>query len=200
MKRAVVLILLAVFLLTGCAAETLAPQEPYTQYVGNTPFLVDPVAKTITANGHVFTYRYIDEGNTKGVSVTYPNGAVVTESYEYSSDGIGAIGSTSWSNADATFVINNGADYIDCYMLLSVVPEQTQEKERFAMWPSILLGLVFIAIGAWMFARPHIHWKWTHGWMYKNAEPSDLALGVSGAMGIIGIILGIVLILIGIFA
>ena len=200
MKRAVIIILLAALLLTGCAAEAPVPQELYTQYVGNTPFLVDPVAKTITANGHVFTYRYIDEGNTKGVSVTYPNGAVVTESYEYSSDGIGALGSTGWSNADAEFIINNGADYIDCYMLLSVVPEQVQKEEKLTMWPLIFFGIAFAAAGVWMYACPHVLWHWKYGWWYKNAEPSDTGLGAIMASGIITIIVGIVLILIGIFA
>lgn len=186
MKRAVILILLATLILTGCAAENQVPQEPYTQYVGNTQFLVDPAAMTITAQGHEFTYEYVENG----VSITYPNGAVCTES----DVGIG------WSNADADFTINNGADYIDCYMLLIAVPEQAQNEEKQPAWPLIIAGIAFISLGAWMCARPHTHWRWNRGWKYKNAEPSDMALGVIGAVGIIEIIVGIAMILTGIFA
>ena len=199
MKRAVILLLLAAILLTGCAATEAQPQEPYSQYVGSIRFDVDPAARTITARGYVFTYSYIDNGDTRGVSVTYPNGAVVTKTTTYDSNGIG-MGTTSWDNADPEFLSSVESTYVDCYALLMVVPEQPAKEVKGEFAPLILVGIGFAAIGVWMYARPDVHWYWSHGWMYKDAEPSDAALGAIGAMGIISIILGVIMFLIGIFA
>jgi hypothetical protein len=186
MKRAAILLLLAALLLTGCGAEEAQPQTPYTQFVGNTQFYVDPVAMTITANGHVFAYKYTQDG----CSVTYPNGAVVTQM----GNGV------SWGNADAEFIISNGSNYVDCNVLLMLVPEQVAQEEKGEWIPLIFVGIAIAAMGVWMYACPHVLWKWKYGWRYKNAEPSDTGLAVIMASGIIEIIVGIIMVLIGIFA
>ena len=41
---------------------------------------------------------------------------------------------------------------------------------------------------------PKISWVLAYGWRYKNAEPSDIALGLIRVGGIIVIIISIVLI------
>ena len=54
-----------------------------------------------------------------------------------------------------------------------------------------LIGLLFLAVGLWNAISPYSSWYLSHGWRYKNAEPSDLALGLTRAGGIFAILLGI---------
>lgn len=190
MKRVIVLILLAALLLCGCAAESQQqPQEPFTSIVNNVSYYVNPKTKTITAQGHEYHYTYIDNDDRRGVSITYPNGTVVTDSYSKSS----GMGGVSFSSMDV-------GGYADCYDLLSVVPELEQEEDHTVMWQAILLGVGLIGLGGWEAACPDTHWNWTYGWRYKGAEPTDEALGRIAAAGIFCIIIGIIMIMIGIFA
>lgn len=189
MKRAIVLFLWMALLLGGCASEPQQSQEPYTSVINGVSYYVNPEAQTITAQGHEYYYRYIDHDDRRGVSITYPNGTVVTDSYSTSS----GMGGVSFSSMDM-----NG--YADCYDLLDVVPEQVQEEEKGEMIQLIFLGIPLIGLGWWEAACPDTHWNWMYGWRYRNAEPSDEALGRIMAVGYLEIAFGVILILIGIFA
>lgn len=189
MKRVVTLILLVALLLCGCAAEQPEPQEPYTSVINGVSYYVNPEAQTITVDGYDYYYTYIDNDDRRGVSITYPNGTVVTDSYSPSS----GMGGVSFSSMDVS-------GYADCYDLLDVVPEQVREEEKGEMIQLIFLGIPLIALGWWEAARPDTHWNWMYGWRYKDAEPSDEALGRIMAAGYLEIAFGVILILIGIFA
>lgn len=195
MKRVVLLFILVALLLCGCAAEQ-EPQLPFTCSVNGIAYYVNPEAQTITSQGNEYHYRYIDNDDCHGVSITYPNGAVVTNSYSIGSN----VGGVSWSNADMDFQINQGGTYADCYDLFSVVPEQVKKEEKGEAMYLIFYGLPLIALGWWEAACPYTHWNWMYGWRYKDAEPSDEALGRIKAVGYLGIAFGVILILIGIFA
>lgn len=193
MKRAVMLLLLAIFLLTGCVAREPQPQEPYSQFVGNTEYIVDPNAKTVTVNGHVITYAYTQDG----VEITYPNGAVYrhVNVNEWASTG-------GWINADADFIINNGNDYADCHALMIVVPEKPVEKKTEVDSKTvfgIIGGLCLVGVGAWMCANPESHFYWTKGWWFENAEPSEWAVSVTTVSGWLMIIFGAIMAIVGIF-
>ena len=181
MKRAVILLLLAALLLVGCAGQPNS--KPYREMVDDIEFYVDPEYSRIVANGQLYTYT-VEEGN---VSVKYPNGAVCTEN----NGGIG------WSNANQEMIIGNGAPYIDCDTLLSVVP-RSEYKEKSANVGVIIMGLALCGLGIWEIGCPHSAWYVSRGWWYKDAEPSDMALGWIGATGIIGVVVGIILIIIGV--
>lgn len=55
------------------------------------------------------------------------------------------------------------------------------------------IALIFIAMGILNVIKPRTGWYLSIGWKFKNAEPSDLALGMQVLGGIIAIIIGIVL-------
>lgn len=192
MKRAVILLLLALCFLTGCAAGESQPQEPYSQFVRNTQYIVDPSARTITVNSHVITYAYIDNG----VEITYPNGAVFRRVYVYE-----RAFTESWENADADFISNDGREYADTDVLMMLVPEQPVEKKTEVdsnTVMSVLGGICMIGIGAWMCANPEGHFYWTKGWWFENAEPSEWALGVTTVSGAIMIIGGVIMVIAGV--
>lgn len=194
MKRSIILLFMVALLLCGCATEQ-EPQLPFSCSVNGVEYYVNPETQTITSQGNEYHYRYIDDDDRHGVSITYPNGAIVSESYE--NGGSGGVG---WSNADPEFVMSQGSTYANCYDLLSVVPEQVKKEDRTVMWQLIFFGVALIAIGWWEAACPYTHWDWQYGWRYKDAEPSEEALGRIVAFGIFQIVLGVIMVLIGIFA
>ncbi|MGN0250750.1 MAG: DUF6199 family natural product biosynthesis protein [Oliverpabstia sp.] len=53
-------------------------------------------------------------------------------------------------------------------------------------------------MGAFNTAAPSVAWYLEYGWRYKNAEPSDLALGLNRVGGIIAIIVGILTLVAGV--
>ena len=58
---------------------------------------------------------------------------------------------------------------------------------------SPLLGMLLIALGAFNALAPKAAWYLSHGWRYKNAEPSEAALFFSRAGGVVLIFFGIIL-------
>ncbi len=63
---------------------------------------------------------------------------------------------------------------------------------------NILICFLFIVIGLFSLVSPNESWYLSHGWKYKNAEPSGTALVFIRISGIISIILGFVVLLCGI--
>ncbi|MBQ3534202.1 MAG: hypothetical protein IJA56_03455 [Clostridia bacterium] len=55
------------------------------------------------------------------------------------------------------------------------------------------LGLLLIPLGVLQAVFPQAFWFINHGWRYKDAEPSELALGLGRAGGVIVIIVGFIL-------
>ena len=143
---------------------------------------MDSAAQTIS-DGR-YTYRYSADGQT--ITVTYPNGASYYCTY-HSEGGLGAAG---WNGDYDTNT------YVDGGILVSVIEDAKQKEE--AGGPDvklILIGLLLCGLGIYQWVAPHSVWQGKHGWAYKDAEPSDLAIGVIKAMGIIEIIAGVVVII-----
>lgn len=58
----------------------------------------------------------------------------------------------------------------------------------------LLMGLGAIAAGIYCVVCPYNVWYYSKGWQYKDAEPTDGALGVTIFGGIVMIIGGVILI------
>lgn len=173
MKKLTVFLLaiLAAFLLAACVPES----EPiYEVERGGVIFTVDTVNQTITADGHTYGYQ-ISGGST---TITYPNGATYYWSWS------GNVGSGGWGEG------YDPETYVDGDILLDVLNQGTPQKESGG---NPLLGLLLIALGIWHAASPYTAWYLSHGWRYKNAEPSDLALGMTRVGGFVVIVAGIIL-------
>lgn len=57
---------------------------------------------------------------------------------------------------------------------------------------NIFVGLFAIVIGLINAISPETGWYLSHGWKYKDAEPSDAALTTGRISGIAAIIIGII--------
>lgn len=58
------------------------------------------------------------------------------------------------------------------------------------------MGLLFIGLGIWNAVSPYSSWYFSYGWHYKDAEPSDAALGFTRFGGIVAIIIGVIALLV----
>lgn len=179
--RVLILLLLAAFLLYGCAQ---APSV-YTvdaNYNGvDIEFTVDTEKGTITDGEYVYTYEWDGRGSDHNATITYPNGATYYESMR------GGVGNMGWSN-------NYDPDtYVDGDTLLYVLSANAPEERG----GNPIVGLILIALGAFYAFLPHAAWYLTYGWRFKDAEPSDAALVISRISGVAVAIFGLFFIFAG---
>lgn len=172
MKKLTVFLMavLTAFLLTACVPES---EPTYEVERGGMSFTVDTVNQTITADGYTYGYQ-INGGKT---TITYPNGATYFWTWS------GNVGSGGWSND------YDPNTYVDADILLDVLDQGTPSKDSGG---NPLLGLLLIGLGIWHAASPYTAWYLSHGWRYKNAEPSDMALGMTRLGGFVVIVVGII--------
>ena len=57
---------------------------------------------------------------------------------------------------------------------------------------NILVGLVAIVIGLINVISPETGWYLSHGWRFKDAEPSDASLTLGRIGGVVAIIFGVI--------
>lgn len=62
-----------------------------------------------------------------------------------------------------------------------------------------LLAALLLAVGIFNTAAPQTAWWLEYGWRFKDAEPSDLALGANRILGVVLIFIGGVCLLATIF-
>lgn len=79
--------------------------------------------------------------------------------------------------------------YVSGDVLINVLsykaPDSSTEKNP-------LIIILFFVIGIWNTISPRLAWYLSYGWRYKNAEPSDIALGITRFGGIVAIIIGFI--------
>lgn len=166
---AFVLTFLLLLLLTGCREK---PSPICTITYMDQEYTLDQVKQTITHSGDVYHYQF--SGNE--ITLEYPNQATYSQT-----DYGGSIASGWTENYD-------DARYVPGDVLIGVLHADSPPSRRTG---NPLIGLLFLAVGLWNAISPYSSWYLSHGWRYKNAEPSDLALGLTRAGGIFAILLGI---------
>lgn len=170
LKKAWVLIsVMFVMLFSACATQT-----EYSIIQGAETFVVDKAEGTISCGDAV--YQYEIKGSR--ITITYPNGS----EYWWVQEELSGYGG--WSDDYDAEEYHPGQDLVDA--LASEIPDQKEAR-------NILPSLILVAVGIWSAISPSSSWYVSYGWRYKNAEPSDVALGVLRAGGVLAVIVGIVL-------
>lgn len=191
MKKIIPIILLAALLLTACRWESDAVStDPYTYSNGEKTLYVDPQAGTITCGVH--TYRFEIDGDN--ISIIYPNGCKYIMTVR---DGISYGGYTTGMNS--TFFAENG--YEDGDNLMAAVERFMPNNDGGldsggTSIMGVMCGVLICGIGLWSLLAPQSAWYVSHGWRYKDAEPSDAALAVESIVGIIAIVGGLIMIVV----
>lgn len=184
MKRLYGLILAGFLLLTLSACAQKPHSSTYTVTRDDTVFTVDQQNRTISDGEH--TYQFTVSGNSSGYEfeITYPDGST----YWWSVQRSGGIksGYGGWSD-----------DYAEGRYVAGDVLVDVLEKDPPLRVPdkNIPLILLLLAVGIFNTASPQTAWYLEHGWRYKNAEPSELALVLNRLGGIAVIIVAIIMLI-----
>lgn len=167
-----VLITITMFLLSACGKKAI-----YTVTYGEEEFVVDTVNSEISHKDEVYKYQV----NGNSYRITYPDNST----YWWTQQGNAGYGGWSDDYQEEKYV--SGGDLVDILM---------EKYEAPSGQKNILVIIVLFLIGIWNVVSPYSSWYFSYGWRYKNAEPSDLALGIGRFSGIIVIIIAFLLIFI----
>ena len=176
---AVMLCILLVISLSACASSK---PSVYTVQREGKELTVDRVSQTISDGTH--TYRYSISGDSGGYSIhiTYPDGSGYNWSVQSSGNGaFFGYGGGSKDYRDERYVQGETL----CDLLEDEIPEESNPAQ-------FLVIIVLLAIGIFNTVSPHTAWYLENGWRFKNAEPSDLALGMTRFAGIVFVAVAII--------
>lgn len=175
MKKTLCFLFSLLAILFALSACTNNSEDPYTySLVYNSKEIhltVDPQNGTITDGKDIYHYTISGENN---ITITYPNGA------------------TYWSGGDAAGWSNDydSHNYIRGFTLENALEQQLKSSTpSIGIWaPLLLLGIGLLSV-----LYPELIWQLSHGWAYKNAEPSNFALIGARVSGALMILLGVIL-------
>lgn len=177
MKRLIPLLFILALLLCACGGS-----RQVTHTVNGITYTVDTENGTVTDG--TYTYRYETDGST--TTVTYPDGSY----YWYTEHDSGSV-------STGTFGSSEDYDedrYVSGDTLANVISRAAESKGNPG---NIWAGLLLMALGAFDAIFPHTAWWLSRGWWYRDAEPSDFALGVYRVVGVLGIVAGIIVLITG---
>ncbi len=176
MKKTAMFSLAILLTLSLCACSPAGSSNTYTVTRNGTDYTVDQENGTISDG--LNTYQFTFSGNASGydIKITYPNGSTYSWHTQTSSSGTG-FGSGGWSDDyDADRYVSG--DEL-CDLLLAGAPKapRNSSPEKF------LIVLLLLALGGFNIASPQTAWYLSEGWKFRDAEPSQLALGLTRAGG-----------------
>ncbi len=173
---------MAALLLSGCGASS---QEPYTTVKEGQVFTVDPEKQTISLKGQ--TYGYTLEGDSQSwrTELTYPDGETYWWERQETSNNF-STGHGGWSDGF------DPAGYADPKLLVEILEEQMEALPSPVNWPVVV---ILFAVGLPHIIWPERCWYLRHGWMYRQAEPSDAALSANRVSGVAAIGAALLLVL-----
>ena len=135
---------------------------------------------TITDGTNTYSYRYSTSGSGYSVTFSYPDG----ESYTWTENGSSGTGSASMEFDFAKYPSG---------MELNGVLSRTHPNVQKEKPVAVILVLLFV--GAFNAAWPTGAWYLEVGWKFRDAEPSDAALGWNRASGVLALIVAVILII-----
>ena len=174
-------LVLLLLLLTACGGEKGDPYTNTVEYNGRTyviEYIPNTTRGTITVEGMVCEFGVSGSANQTKFEVTYPDGS----HYSHTSLGYGLARGTS-DNYDPPA-------YAEGDVLWEVLSAETPEEKQNRSGP-IFLGLLVAGLGMIDVIWPRVGWYLSHGWRFKNAEPSELALFFGRLGGIIVVLIGL---------
>lgn len=178
MLKKFLMILVSMCLLAVLCACFREEPGPKTVVHNGKTYTVDQENLTISDGEHVYRYEVKGSGSSVSYRFVYPNGS----SYHWTwSNNVGYGG---WSDDyDETL-------YVDGYTLRDVLDAEMPRESEPKNVPVIFLLLV---VGIFNAAAPQAAWYLSDGWRFKDAEPSDMALGLTRFGGVVAIVIAVVM-------
>ncbi len=173
MKRFLTLcVALCFLLLAACAADTGDPNVYDVEYNGKT-YSLDLIEQTISVDGYTCEFDITHDGR---FLVTYPDGSTYSADADFG-----------WGGHSENF---DPEKYVSGDTLWNVLEQDRPGTKQNSTHAG--LGILLIILGIFEAAFPQASWWLSHGWRYKNAEPSDLVLGLGRTVGVVLILIGII--------
>lgn len=164
---------LCLLFLSACTADKGDPNVYDVEYKGKL-YSVDQINRTIAVDGYTCEFDITYGGR---FVVTYPDGST------YSADSDIGWGGSHSENFDPE-------QYVTGDTLWEVLEQDRPGAKQTSNHAG--LGILLVLFGVLEAAFPQASWWLSHGWRFKNAEPSDLALGLGRTVGVIMILIGII--------
>lgn len=178
MKHLFLFCLTALLILPLCACSG---QAAYTVTRDGKSYEVDKEAQTVSDGEYTYSYTFSGNTGEYELNITYPDGS--TYWWQQSSSGMG------WGGWSDDYFYYSGKPYTDGDTLQEVI----LAKAPRAPGGQGVFGAVLLLAGLFGAVFPYGAWYMGHGWRFRDAEPSDLALLVNRVGGIAAAVLGAVL-------
>lgn len=176
-KIILIVVVIVIFLLSACGtAETV-----YTVVKNDISYVVDKDNQTISDGSHTYRFEFSGNSSSYNVNIVYPDGST----YWFSQSG--SMGHGGWSED------YDEDRYVDGDTLCDVLIEKAPKKINSGKF---IWVLILAAVGVFNIVSPQTAWYLEYGWRYKNAEPSDLALGFNRVTGGIAVVAAVIFIFI----
>lgn len=163
-------------LLSACGTEKV-----YTVDRNGKTYTVDTPNGTISDGTYTYAFTWVGDQ----VTITYPDGS--TYWWEFAKSSGAGVSWGGWSDDYGPGPYADGND------LARLLVEERPDPDRGS---HILAALLLFAVGIFSVSAPETAWMLSHGWRYKDAEPSDMALAANRISGAICVLAGIFLLFI----
>ncbi|MBQ8815940.1 MAG: hypothetical protein IJZ84_01500 [Lachnospiraceae bacterium] len=173
-RQVCILIVMLSLLMSACGATSTV----YTVEKNHVSYEVNIENQTISDGANVYQYDFSGNKSSYDVNITYPDGSTY---WFHMSDGSGYGG---WSD---DYDENR---YVDGDTLSDVLLEKAPKEVKSG---NVLAALIIAVVGIFYIASPYTAWYLGYGWRYKNAEPSDSALGANRVVGVIAVVAAVIL-------
>jgi hypothetical protein len=140
-------------------------------------------AGTVDTDNGQYAFAYDTSG---AITVTYPDGSVYSQR---EMNGATAV----YDDDDAAEAKGYLAGYDIVWAIEDAIDQDRNDSASDGSSP--LIAVVLLLLGVWNLFAPKSVWWLGHGWAYRNAEPSDLALTMYRLGGVVLIILGVLCLL-----
>lgn len=183
-KKLLVPLLCTLFVMLLCSCSSNKTETVYTVSNDGT-YVIDSSKGTVSDGTHIYKYKINGSSSDYTVYITYPNGSQYWRSARSEDDAMSY--SEGWSESYDEKRYIDGA--IICNVLEGEVPKDNNPL-------IIILSVILLGVGVFYIVTPQTLWYLEYGWRYKDAEPSDLAIGWNRFAGIVLIIVAVAMFLV----
>ena len=177
----VLISIVAVILTLSLCACSSSVDTLYTITENEIEFTVDTESKTITDGVNQYLYNVTENDSMRNIEIIYPDGSSYWKTIDMS--GNVSVESVGWSGD------YNEEHYIDGDTLCDILPLEDFTEMNYT---DIVISILIFGLGVFCVICPKAAWYLEYGWKYKNAEPSDLVLGINRVLGVIFIVYSVV--------
>lgn len=174
MKKLPVLIVSMFIAISLCACTSTS--TTYVVEQDGTTYGVDTVKSTIFDGVNKYQYSFSGNSSSYSVYITYPDGSTYWwQQQDYSGHG-------GWSdNYDEN-------RYVAGHILRDILEEKAPKESNTG---NFFIAIFLLGIGILYMASPYTAWYLQYGWIYKDAEPSDVVLTMYRILGGVAIVIAV---------